>query len=536
MAIPPLIIPPRASADGGLPSSQSTVASPREIISGDVVYRLGGQFWPSRCFMKLEGDLLLMERSSKQEAAVQLSGATVELQGTCSIKVEAPSRPVLVMRWESEEETERWFHHLEAAVRTPALSVREMLKDMSLSPRSEDTATPSEVREMEISKQAECARADAAEQALKNQGEAQEALQKAIQEEQLKLEKAEAQIQDLQSKLALESLQAKAMMDEQGKQKQAMLEEQEQLKQAMREEQEKHKQALLEEQEKRKQAETNFQELQDKLVKGSSEAEAKEEEAAAKIKELEKKVEELSSTKEAILEEQEKYKQAVATIEDLENKLVKECLQAQALEDKLAKVSKRAQAEQEESEAQIQELKAKVEEQSTVTVDLKAALSQLQLFQRRLASAEQRLQGEVQWRTAAEASRDGAEQRLAEMEELLLKNSEKLSLGSPLSPRNAQAVRGKLELELKQLENVKDCKKVEEEKVKVLQARVHHLETQLDELNSDLSLIELDDPVLSEEQLAKAAALLHLEVLQSNLILEEGDAASSVATEKDSNE
>lgn len=48
-------------------------------------------------------------------------------------KPEAPSRPVLVMRWESEEETERWFHHLEAAVRTPALSVREMLKDMSLS-------------------------------------------------------------------------------------------------------------------------------------------------------------------------------------------------------------------------------------------------------------------------------------------------------------------------------------------------------------------------------------------------------------------
>lgn len=46
---------------------------------------------------------------------------------------EAPSRPVLVMRWESEEETERWFHHLEAAVRTPALSVREMLKDMALS-------------------------------------------------------------------------------------------------------------------------------------------------------------------------------------------------------------------------------------------------------------------------------------------------------------------------------------------------------------------------------------------------------------------
>ena len=41
--------------------------------------------------------------------------------------------------------------------------------------------------------------------------------------------------------------------------------------------------------------------------------------------------------------------------------------------------------------------------------DLKAALSQLQLFQRRLASAEQRLQGEVQWRSVAEARQGASE-------------------------------------------------------------------------------------------------------------------------------
>ena len=37
MAIPPLVIPPRTSADGGQASSSATsnVASPREIISGD---------------------------------------------------------------------------------------------------------------------------------------------------------------------------------------------------------------------------------------------------------------------------------------------------------------------------------------------------------------------------------------------------------------------------------------------------------------------------------------------------------------------
>lgn len=27
-----------------------------EPVSGDVTYRLGGQFWPSRCFAELRGD------------------------------------------------------------------------------------------------------------------------------------------------------------------------------------------------------------------------------------------------------------------------------------------------------------------------------------------------------------------------------------------------------------------------------------------------------------------------------------------------
>ena len=43
MAIPPLVIPPRASADGGQASqSTSNVASPREIISGDAWLELSG--------------------------------------------------------------------------------------------------------------------------------------------------------------------------------------------------------------------------------------------------------------------------------------------------------------------------------------------------------------------------------------------------------------------------------------------------------------------------------------------------------------
>ena len=30
----------------------------KNLSHEDVVYRLGGQFWPSRCFMKLEGDCM----------------------------------------------------------------------------------------------------------------------------------------------------------------------------------------------------------------------------------------------------------------------------------------------------------------------------------------------------------------------------------------------------------------------------------------------------------------------------------------------
>jgi len=44
MAIPPLVIPPRPSADGGQASqSTSNVASPREIISGDAWLELCGE-------------------------------------------------------------------------------------------------------------------------------------------------------------------------------------------------------------------------------------------------------------------------------------------------------------------------------------------------------------------------------------------------------------------------------------------------------------------------------------------------------------
>ena len=42
--------------------------------SKDVTYRLGGQFWPSRCFAKLHGDLLMLQRSGRHAQKRKMFG------------------------------------------------------------------------------------------------------------------------------------------------------------------------------------------------------------------------------------------------------------------------------------------------------------------------------------------------------------------------------------------------------------------------------------------------------------------------------
>ena len=290
--VPPFFIPRDDEA-----STQASPQSPREVISGDVVYRLGGQFWPSRCFMKLEGDLLIIERSSKQEAAVQLSGASVELQGTCSIKLEAPSTPVLVLRWECEEETMRWFQHLEAATHQ-SRSARDVLREVPLlSPRSEAAGTPTTLKEllkeMELSQQAESARADTAEKALKEQKVQRQKLEKAILEEQEKQKQAEMTIKELEKRLAKESLVAK--------------------------EKDQKTEAKIKELEERLAKESSVaKELEARLAKESLVAKEQQEQAEvaeAQIKELQAKIDEQSSLQEDAQSEVHLLQQRLARTE-----------------------------------------------------------------------------------------------------------------------------------------------------------------------------------------------------------------------------
>ncbi|CAE7207916.1 unnamed protein product [Symbiodinium pilosum] len=99
-----------------LPASPLSARGLDESISGDVTYRLGGQFWPSRCFAKLHGDLLMLQRSGRQQAAVSLTGAKVEVTSQCTVQIEATGSPSLSLRLNTPEEAMRWCQVLRRAI------------------------------------------------------------------------------------------------------------------------------------------------------------------------------------------------------------------------------------------------------------------------------------------------------------------------------------------------------------------------------------------------------------------------------------
>eukprot|EP00913_Durusdinium_trenchii_P033504 g31367.t1 len=92
----------------GLESLRSEGSDTSDTLEGEVVYRMGGQFWPTRCHARLTGELLLIQRSGKQEAAVTLHGASVELraQSTLLLDLELePSNSLLLVREQLVQKT-----------------------------------------------------------------------------------------------------------------------------------------------------------------------------------------------------------------------------------------------------------------------------------------------------------------------------------------------------------------------------------------------------------------------------------------------
>ncbi|CAJ1396224.1 unnamed protein product [Effrenium voratum] len=127
MAVPPLQLPILKD-------------SKEDSLCGEVQYRLGGQFWPAKCIARLHGDLLLIQRAGKQQAAVALHGASVELRAQGTVCIEAPGSPLLALRLETEEEAERWWKELKKAAHR-AKGFKDLVSSgnvpLMLSPRSE---------------------------------------------------------------------------------------------------------------------------------------------------------------------------------------------------------------------------------------------------------------------------------------------------------------------------------------------------------------------------------------------------------------
>ncbi|CAE7751327.1 Lrrc45 [Symbiodinium sp. CCMP2456] len=140
VAVPPLDL-------GGM--NVTPALAPIETLGGEVTYKLGGMFWPARCFARLHGDLLLIQRKGKQQAAVVLHAATVEFRAPTTVRIEAPGSPLLAIQLDTAEEAERWALALKQAAKR-SKGLKDLLSSdvvpLMLSPRSEQEEQEAEER------------------------------------------------------------------------------------------------------------------------------------------------------------------------------------------------------------------------------------------------------------------------------------------------------------------------------------------------------------------------------------------------------
>eukprot|EP00930_Biecheleria_cincta_P047592 TRINITY_DN33021_c0_g1_i1.p1 TRINITY_DN33021_c0_g1~~TRINITY_DN33021_c0_g1_i1.p1 ORF type:complete len:380 (-),score=101.22 TRINITY_DN33021_c0_g1_i1:83-1174(-) len=175
-------------------------------LSAEASYKLGAALWHSRCHARLQGDLLLIERSGKQEAAVSLRGATINFSAPSSVRIHTVSSPVLTLQLSSQDEAQQWSlalsrsskgtkgadHHLQA--------LQGKLEDFQ---SLKESAARTEAELQRALRQVEQAVADLRE------GEKKACAQQDAMQAQLNLEaearrKTEDQVRDLEAKLAAE--------------------------------------------------------------------------------------------------------------------------------------------------------------------------------------------------------------------------------------------------------------------------------------------------------------------------------------------
>lgn len=195
----------RARSNSSRKGVAATVELPLPLIV-EASYKLGAALWHSRCHARLHGDLLLIERSGKQEAAVSLRGASVDFSAPSTVRVQTVSSPLLTLQLPSQDVARRWSLALSSGSkgiqgaddRLQALQGKlEHFRSLKAS------AAHTEAELERASRQVEQALAELRE------SEKKASAQRESMQAQLKLEseakrKSEEQVRDLEAKLAAE--------------------------------------------------------------------------------------------------------------------------------------------------------------------------------------------------------------------------------------------------------------------------------------------------------------------------------------------
>ncbi|CAE7534331.1 Lrrc45 [Symbiodinium microadriaticum] len=435
VAVPPLDL-------GGM--NVTPALAPIETLGGEVTYKLGGMFWPARCFARLHGDLLLIQRKGKQQAAVVLHGATVEFRAPTTVRIEAPGSPLLAIQLDTAEEAERWALALKQASKR-SKGLKDLLSSdvvpLMLSPRSEQEEQEAEerlqslrVRISEIE-----AEKDSTVKEVKQELEAQLVEAEAAVKEALKeADNAVCGRREAEQRAHLAEQATRTAEAEHQRHCKELEAAQDQLQEELRE----MRQKLDLEIASRKEVESKLELRDEELATAKSDLESLTDaheaqiklgqEHANKLDEQRRSLEALEAEKQSLLQQSES---AVQLNSELQAKLSEEETSRKVSEDEKAASIERCQSLEQKVaslEAELEQSTSSAEACAKERAKLEASCKEaeasvtqhqqeISLLQRRIAAADTRFAAEVACRKAAEERSAGAERRLAETEELLEK-------------------------------------------------------------------------------------------------------------------
>eukprot|EP00439_Symbiodinium_sp_Y106_P039773 s5420_g4.t2 len=494
VAVPPLDL-------GGM--NVTPALAPIETLGGEVTYKLGGMFWPARCFARLHGDLLLIQRKGKQQAAVVLHAATVEFRAPTTVRIEAPGSPLLAIQLDTAEEAERWALALKQAAKR-SKGLKDLLSSdvvpLMLSPRSEQEELADWAHEQE----AEDGSATVVQERLQSlrvriseiEAEKDSTVKEVKQELEAQLVEAEAAVKEALKEAdnavcARREAEQRAQLAEQAT-KAAEAEHQRQCKEL-----EAAKDQLLEElREMRQKLDLEIASRKEAAlhtVQGRSDLESLTDaheaqikvgqETANKLDEQRRSLETLGAEKQSLIHQSESVAQLNSELQELLRdsgvpRAVAGCSLG-ALQAKLSEEETSRKASEDENAASIERCRSLEQKVASLEAELEQSTSsaeacakertkleasckeaeasvtqhqqEISLLQRRIAAADTRFAAEVACRKAAEERSVGAERRLAETEELLEKAlAERIAAQRRLIERDGGRKPSDIDIEVKQ--------------------------------------------------------------------------------------